>query len=70
MGTMTDSGVDVVTFLKEQHDQIRTAFDQVANSTGKERQSAFFALRRLTCRARNRGREIVHPAARGKVPRW
>lgn len=68
MGTMISSGVDVVTFLKEQHDQIRTAFDQVANSTGKERQSAFFALRRLLAVHETAEEEIVHPAARGKVP--
>jgi hemerythrin superfamily protein len=68
MGTMISSGVDVVTFLKEQHDQIEAALKQVTNTSGKERQDAFFALRRLLAVHETAEEEIVHPAARGAVP--
>jgi hypothetical protein len=68
MGTMISSGVDVVTFLKEQHEQIKAAFNQVTNTTGKQRQDAFFALRRLLAVHETAEEEIVHPAARGALP--
>lgn len=68
MGTMISSGVDVVTFLKEQHEQIKAAFKQVTTSTGKDREDAFFALRRLLAVHETAEEQIVHPAARGALP--
>jgi hemerythrin superfamily protein len=67
MATMISSGVDVVTFLKEQHDQIKAGFSQVKRTSGKERQDAFFALRRLLAVHETAEEEIVHPAARSSL---
>ena len=47
MATMISSGTDVVAFLKEQHEQIKAGFQQVQSTTGEDRDTAFFALRRL-----------------------
>jgi hypothetical protein len=68
MARMIQSGVDVVTFLKEQHDQIEMAFEQVVARSGDDRENAFFALRRLLAVHETAEEEIVHPAARNAVP--
>jgi hypothetical protein len=67
MATMISSGIDVVTFLKEQHQQIKAGFAQVANSTGERRKNAFYALRRLLAVHETAEEEIVHPAARRNI---
>lgn len=64
MATMISSGIDVVNFLKEQHHQIRMAFVEVTNSRGKERQIAFYALRRLLAVHETAEEEVLHPVAR------
>jgi hemerythrin superfamily protein len=64
MATMIKSGIDVVSFLKEQHDQIRMGFAEVNASSGEQRRNAFFALRRLLAVHETAEEEIVHPAAR------
>jgi hypothetical protein len=64
MATMIDSGIDVVTFLEEQHEQIRAGFGQVLTTTGERRQAAFLALRRLLAVHETAEEEIVHPAAK------
>ena len=64
MGRMIDSGIDVVSFLKEQHDQVKTMFKNVASSKGDTRAQAFYALRRLLAIHETAEEEIVHPAAR------
>jgi hypothetical protein len=65
---MISTGVDVVTFLKEQHEQIRAAFSQVTGSRGEERHAAFYALRRLLAVHETAEEEIVHPLARRALP--
>lgn len=64
MATMISSGLDVVNFLREQHHQIRMAFVEVTNSRGKDRQSAFYALRRLLAVHETAEEEVLHPVAR------
>jgi hypothetical protein len=68
MGTMISSGTDVVTFLKEQHDQIESGFEMVLAARGEERERAFHALRRLLAVHETAEEEIVHPAARKALP--
>lgn len=64
MATMISSGLDVVQFLKEQHEQIKAGFKQVQTSFGEERKTSFLALRRLLAVHETAEEEIVHPAAR------
>jgi hypothetical protein len=68
MATMINSGIDVVTFLKEQHRQIKAAFNLVSTSHGEERRNGFYALRRLLAVHETAEEEIVHPAARKALP--
>lgn len=68
MGTMIGTGNDVVTFLKDQHKQVKALFDRVISASGSERQSAFYSLRRLMAVHETAEEEIVHPAARRAVP--
>jgi len=68
MGTMMQSGTDVVAFLKEQHEQVKTMFENVLSSSGKERETAFYALRRMLAVHETAEEEIVHPAARRALP--
>jgi hemerythrin superfamily protein len=68
MATMLKSGVDVVSFLKEQHQEIKNLFNEVSRTRGAERQTAFFALRRLLAVHETAEEEIVHPAARRAIP--
>lgn len=68
MGTMIQSGTDVVSFLEEQHEQVKTMFENVLASTGKEREKAFYALRRMLAVHETAEEEIVHPAARRALP--
>lgn len=64
MATMISSGVDVISFLQEQHEQIKIMMNNVASSDGKEKRDAFVALRRLLAVHETAEEEIVHPAAR------
>lgn len=64
MATMISSGIDVVAFLKEQHEQIKAGFEQVRASAGEQRKTQFVALRRLLAVHETAEEEIVHPAAR------
>ena len=68
MARMISSGIDVVSFLKEQHEQIRMAFSEVTSSRGESRQNACCALRRLLAVHETAEEEIVHPAARSALP--
>lgn len=68
MARMISSGIDVVSFLKEQHEQIKMGFSAVTASRGEERKNAFFALRRLLAVHETAEEEIVHPAARSALP--
>jgi hemerythrin superfamily protein len=65
---MITSGNDVVTFLKEQHQQIKGMFKDVIASRGEERSRSFYALRRTLAVHETAEEEIVHPAARRVLP--
>ena len=62
------SGKDVVSFLKIQHEQIKTMFDQVLAAAGEEREALFVNLRRLMAVHETAEEEIVHPAAKRSIP--
>ena len=47
MATMIKSGKDVVSFLKGQHQQVKSMMEDVSTRSGKERERAFFDLRRM-----------------------
>jgi len=68
MGTMISNGTDVVSFLKEQHEEVKQLFARTLESTGEERQQSFAALRRLLAVHETAEEEIVHPAARKALP--
>jgi hemerythrin superfamily protein len=67
MATMISNGIDVVSFLKEQHVQIKQLFGLVSSTHGTERENAFYALRRLLAVHETAEEEIVHPAARRSI---
>jgi hypothetical protein len=62
------NGEDVVSFLKEQHEQIKMGFTQVNIATGDQRKHAFYALRRLLAVHETAEEQIIHPAAREALP--
>lgn len=68
MGTMINSGIDVVEFLKDQHQQIRQLFGSIGLTSGKTREQTFTTLRRLLAVHEAAEEEIVHPAARAALP--
>jgi len=55
---------DVVTYLKNQHEQIRGLFAKVRAASGKDREQAFRDLRRMMAVHETAEEEIIHPAAR------
>src|SRR5512146_2393751 len=61
--THVDTAQDVVTFLEEQHEQIKRLFAQVIAATGSEREQAFLELRRLLAVHETAEEEVVHPRA-------
>src|SRR3954465_10764027 len=61
------TGQDVVTFLVNQHQQVKDLFHQVSVSTGDERQEAFTTLRRLLAVHETAEEEAVHPRARQEL---
>jgi hemerythrin superfamily protein len=65
---MISNGIDVVSFLKEQHEQIKALFSEVRSTAGETRKEAFYALRRLLAVHETAEEEIVHPAARKSLP--
>lgn len=67
MGTMS-TGKDVVSFLKGQHEQVKALFQEVTVKTGKDREEAFYRLRRMLAVHETAEEEIVHPAARRTLP--
>jgi hypothetical protein len=68
MATMISSGIDVISFLQEQHEQIKELFNRVSSSEGMAKRDAFIALRRLLAVHETAEEEIVHPAARRSLP--
>jgi hemerythrin superfamily protein len=68
MGTMLKGGTDVVSFLEEQHEQVKVLFDEVLAKQGEARAKAFFALRRMLAVHETAEEEILHPVARRALP--
>jgi hemerythrin superfamily protein len=68
MATMTNKSTDVVQFLEEQHEQVKSLFTAILGSHGKERERRFFDLRRLLAVHETAEEEIIHPAARKAIP--
>jgi len=67
MATMIKTGTDVVSFLKEQHEDVKALFERVLAAKGEERKQAFVALRRTLAVHETAEEEIVHPAARKAI---
>jgi hemerythrin HHE cation binding domain-containing protein len=59
---------DVVELLLDQHDQIRSLFGQVQTAQGTTKRELFEDLVRLLAVHESAEEEVVHPAARKKVP--
>ena len=62
------NGTDVITYLKSQHQQVKALFGKVISAEGKQREEAFFDLRRLMAIHETAEEEIVHPAATRAIP--
>lgn len=65
---MISSGTDVISFLQEQHEEIKSLFKLVNSSEGDAKRDAFVSLRRLLAVHETAEEEIVHPAARRVLP--
>ncbi|HTQ19529.1 hemerythrin domain-containing protein [Mycobacterium sp.] len=61
------SPTDVVDFLVNQHEQIKSLFAQTLSSSGEARERAFVELRRLLAVHETVEEEIVHPRAKRKI---
>ena len=56
--------MDVVKLLVGQHEQIKHLLQEVLDTTGEDREAAFFELRRMLAVHETAEEEIVHPRAR------
>lgn len=56
--------MDVVQLLVDQHEQIKKLFQTVVDVSGKDREAAFFDLRRMLAVHETAEEEIVHPRVR------
>ena len=63
-----DNGQDVVSFLKSQHEQVKSMFPEVMAASGSEREAAFMQLRRMLAVHETAEEEIVHPRAKSEIP--
>jgi hypothetical protein len=61
------SPTDVTEFLTHQHEQIKSLFAETLSRSGKEREQAFYELRRLLAVHETAEEEIVHPRAKRKL---
>jgi len=68
MGTIIGTSQDVISFLKEQHKEVKTLLSAVGSTKGEERSNAFYELRRLLAVHETAEEEVVHPAARRSLP--
>jgi hemerythrin superfamily protein len=59
-----NTGEDVVSYLKQQHKQVKALLAKVLESKGAMRETAFGDLRRMMAVHETAEEEIVHPAAR------
>jgi len=62
-----ETAEDVVTFLKQQHEQVKSLMSEVSSATGKAREEAFVQLRRLLAVHETAEEEIVHPRAKREI---
>lgn len=60
----SDPNQNAVSFLLEQHDQIRSLFDDVERASGDAREDAFRSLVRLLAVHETAEEEVVYPALR------
>jgi hypothetical protein len=65
---MIETGIDVVTFLKRQHDDIKLLFQGVLLARGETRELEFRSLRRVLAIHEAAEETVVHPAARKTLP--
>ncbi|HKC27415.1 MAG TPA: hemerythrin domain-containing protein [Jatrophihabitans sp.] len=65
--TQIKNAQDVVSFLKAQHEQVKSMFEQVIATRGAEREQAFFELRRMLAVHETAEEEIVHPRAKREI---
>ena len=65
--TNIEHAADVVEFLKAQHQEIKSRFQQVISATGDQRQAAFDDLRRLLAVHETAEEEVVHPRAKRTI---
>lgn len=61
------SPTDVVDFLTNQHEQIKSRFATTLSASGDSREKAFIDLRRLLAVHETIEEEIVHPRAKRKI---
>lgn len=61
------SPTDLLEFLIDQHNRIKSLFDQTLASSGPLRKGAFLTLRQLLAVHETSEEEIVHPRARSKL---
>ena len=66
--TALETPTDVLQFLIGQHEQIKSLFAETLASSGKGREQAFVALRRMLAVHETAEEEIVHPRAQRKIP--
>lgn len=64
---MGKNDIDVIDFLIDQHREIRTMFDEVANASGGMKEEAFRRLVRLLAVHETAEEELVHPYARKTI---
>jgi hemerythrin superfamily protein len=63
-----NSSQDVVSLLKQQHQQIKSLFAATLQASGEEREKNFFELRRLLAVHETAEEQVVHPKAKDEVP--
>ena len=68
MGTSNDTSYDVIGFLRQQHEEVRSLFERVIASRGEVREDAFVSLRRMLAVHETAEEEIIHPVARRALP--
>jgi hemerythrin superfamily protein len=68
MGTTIGTAQDIVSFLKQQHKEVKALISTVTSTSGEARAKAFYELRRLLAVHETAEEEVVHPAARRELP--
>jgi hemerythrin superfamily protein len=65
--TAINHAADVVSFLKNQHEEIKTCFAKVSGASGDAKQQEFDHLRRLLAVHETAEEEVVHPRAKREI---